>query len=211
MAEYNFGLDDVGELQHALSQFTGAQFSQAPTSAYQHQQPLSQQPPLPPLPPVGHHPSHYVHGHAQRPSSVSSVGRHSIGMGHRTDSVESVFTSPGHTRVHAPSTPAPRLPPRDYVHNAPSGSGTFISDAMNSTGGGYAYARARNSSSTGDILDSNLSSRLVVYTLHYIVYLLLYHVLHCCNTQTFVLPPYFTSILSLSLCELTTKLVISYL
>lgn len=153
VAEYNFGLDDVSELQHALSQFTGAQFSQAPSSAYQ-QQPLTQQPPLPPLPP-GHHP-HYTHSHGQRPSSVSSVGRYSIGMGHRTDSVESVFTSPGHTRVHAPSTPAPRLPPRDYIHT-PSGSGTFVNDALNSSGGGYAYARGRNSSSTGNLLESSWS------------------------------------------------------
>lgn len=168
VAEYNFGLDDVSELQHALSQFTGAQFSQAPISAYQHQQPLSQQPPLPPLPP-GHHP-HYVHNQGQRPSSVSSVGRHSIGMGHWTDTVESVFTSPGHTRAHAPSTPAPRLPPRDYIHMT-SGSGMFVGDALNSSGGGggYAYARARNSSSTGDLLESSLSSRFVAI---YIVYLL---------------------------------------
>ena len=167
VAEYNFGLDDVSELQHALSQFTGAQFSQAPTSTYQHQQPLSQQPPLPPLPAGGHHHSPYIHGghsQQQRPSSVSSISRHSIGMGHRTDSVESVFTSPGHTRAHAPSTPAPRLPPRDYIHNTPSGSGTFVGgggDALSSSAGGYAYARARNSSSTGDLLDSSLSGRFV--------------------------------------------------
>jgi hypothetical protein len=187
VAEYNFGLDDVSELQHALSQFTGARFSTAPTSAYQHQQPLSQQPPLPPLPPGGHHPplpsQHYVNNsggsyHSQRPSSVSSVGRHSIGMGHRTDSVESVFTSPGHTRAHAPSTPAPRLPPRDYIHNTPGpgDSGMFVSDALNSSGGGYAYAQARNSSSTGDLLDSSLSSRLVAT-----VHCLLAPLLHYCN------------------------------
>lgn len=186
VAEYNFFLDDVSELQHALSQFTGAQFSTAPISAYQHQQPLSsQQPPLPPLHPGVHHsshPSHYVNStsgshHGQRPSSVSSVGRYSIGMGHRTDSVESVFMSPGHTRAaHAPSTPAPRLPPRDYIHNAPGGdSGIFVSDVLNSSGGGYAYARARNSSSTGDLLDSSLSSRLVNYNITLCTCLQLHH------------------------------------
>ena len=142
MAEYNFGLDDVSELQLALSQFTGAQFSQAPSQ---------QQPPLPPLPPG--HPPHY-----QRPPSVSSVGRYSLGMGSRTDSVESVFTSPGHNRVHAPPNPGPRLPPRDYLLSS-SGSGTMlISDALNSSAGGYTYARARNSTSTGDLLDSGSSS-----------------------------------------------------
>ena len=158
VAEYNFGLDDVGELQHALSQFTGAQFSQAPPSQQQQQQPVIQQPPLPPLPP-GHH-TPYVHG--QRPSSVSSVGRHSIGMGSRTDSIDSVFMmSPGHMRSHAPSIlGGPRLPPRDYNHT-PSGSsvsGSFISDSLISPGGGHAHARTRNSASTGDLLESNLSS-----------------------------------------------------
>ena len=131
VAEYNFGLDDVSQLQHALSQFTGAQFNQTPSS----------QPPLPPLPPIPH---------GGRLPSVSSIGRYSIGS--RTDSIENVFTSPGHTRVHAPPPPGPKLPPRDYLHNSISGSS--LSDSLHSSGG-YAFARTRNSTSASDILDSS--------------------------------------------------------
>ena len=134
MAEYNFGLDDVSDLQLALSQFTGAQFSQAP--------PTSQQPPLPPLPPMPH---------GQRPPSTSSFSRYS--MGGRTDSIDSVFSSPGHARVHAPHTPGPRLPPRDYLLHS-TDSGSSISNSLLSSSGGYSFSRSRNSTSAGDILES---------------------------------------------------------
>ena len=136
VAEYNFGLEDVSQLQNALSQFTGAQFSQAPSSS---------QPPLPPLPPIPH---------GQRPPIVSSMTRY--GMGGRTDSIDSVFSSPSHTRVHAtPPHTGPRLPPRDYLHS--SGSNMSLSDSLNSSGG-YSFSRSRNSISASDILDSGSPS-----------------------------------------------------
>ncbi len=111
VAEYNFKLhnDQLVDLQGALTEFTGAQFSAVAPGSGTDQQPLQPQQPLPPYPPT-----------LPRPSSSSSISTYTTSLPrHMTtgsrdstppDFVDSVFNSPSRTPPQVP-----RLPPRDYL------------------------------------------------------------------------------------------------
>lgn len=124
VAEYNFKMnnDSLIDLQGALTEFTGAQFSAVAPGSGTDQQPLQPQQPLPPYPLTMPRPS--VTSTSSSSSYMTSLPRRTT-VGGRVDSTSSdssVFNSPAHHLQHT-TTPGPKLPPRDYMlMNAPPGS-----------------------------------------------------------------------------------------
>ena len=116
VAEYNFKLhnDSLVDLQGALTEFTGAQFSAVAPGSGTEQQQLQPQQPLPPYPPTMSHAS----SSGSLGAYTTSIPRHMSAAGNRdsppSNYPDSVFQSPSHTTNNTPPQ-GPRLPPRDYL------------------------------------------------------------------------------------------------
>lgn len=120
VAEYNFVLnsDLLMDLQGALTEFTGAQFSAVAPGSDPEQQPLQPQEPLPPYPPpMSHYPSVNNSYIMSDPRHRGSLGGVAGGRNNSSSSdlyPDSAFGSPD--RFQQP----PKLPPRppDYTNTS---------------------------------------------------------------------------------------------